>query len=195
MFEAWGRGLARRRRLVLALTLVFAAFAAAWGTGVFGKLSSGDNFTPPASQSQHEANVADQVFGRNDADVVVLYRSATMTVSDPAYRQAVTTALGRLPRADVARVTTYWSSGSPSLVSTDRHSTYAVLQLTGADDAARHTTYDAIKTDLDPASLAASGVTASARRPWRRSSRRPAACWSKAGRRPCRCAPSPARWA
>jgi trehalose monomycolate/heme transporter len=57
-------------------------------------------------------------------------------------------------------VTTYWSSGSPSLVSTDRHSTYAVLQLTGADDAARHTTYDAIKNDLTPASLAARGVTA-----------------------------------
>ncbi|HYB19244.1 MAG TPA: MMPL family transporter [Streptosporangiaceae bacterium] len=161
MFEAWGRSLARRRRLVLALTLVFVAFAAAWGTGVFGKLSSGDNFTPPASQSQHEANVADQVFGRNDADVVVLYHSATQTVADPAFRQAVMTALGS-PSLDkyVARVTTYWSSGSPSLVSTDRHSTYAVLQLTGADDAARHTTYDAIKADLDPASLAASGVTA-----------------------------------
>jgi trehalose monomycolate/heme transporter len=160
MFEAWGRSLARRRRLVLALTLVFAAFAAAWGTGVFGKLSSGDNFTPPASQSQHEANLAGQVFGRNDADVVVLYHSATLTVADPAYRQAVTTALGSLPRADVARVTTYWSSGSPSLVSTDRHSTYAVLQLTGADDAARHATYDAIKADLTPQSLAADGVTA-----------------------------------
>jgi hypothetical protein len=26
----------------------------------------------------------------------------------------------------VARVATYWSSGSPGLVSTDRHSTYAV---------------------------------------------------------------------
>ena len=160
MFESWGRALARRRRLVLALTLVFAAFAAAWGTGVFGKLSSGDNFTPPASQSQHEANLASQVFGRNDADVVVLYHSAAMTVADPAYRQAVTNALSGLPRADVARVTTYWSSRSPGLVSTDRHSTYAVLQLTGADDAARHTSYDAIKADLDPASLAASGVTA-----------------------------------
>ena len=136
------------------------AFAGLWGTGVFGKLSSGDNFTPPASQSQHEANVADQVFGRNDADVVVLYHSATMTVADPAYRQAVTTALSSLPRADVATVTTYWSSGSPRLVSTDRHSTYAVLQLTGADDAARHTTYDAIKNDLIPPSLAADGVTA-----------------------------------
>jgi trehalose monomycolate/heme transporter len=160
MFEAWGRALARRRRLTLGLTLLFVAFAAVWGTGVFGKLSSGDNFTPPASQSQREADQADQVFGRNDADVVVLYHSATMTVSDPAYRQAVTTALSSLPRADVAGVTTYWSSGSPGLVSTDRHSTYAVLQLTGADDAARHQTYDAVKADLDPATLAADGVTA-----------------------------------
>ena len=159
MFEAWGRALARRRRLVLAITLLFVAFAGLWGTGVFGKLSSGDNFTPPASESQREANLADQVFGRNDADVVVLYRSAAMTVSDPAYRQAVTAALSRLPRADVAKVTTYWSSGSPSLVSTDRHSTYAVLQLTGADDAARHQTYDAIKNDLTR-HLAADGVTA-----------------------------------
>jgi RND superfamily putative drug exporter len=162
MFETWGRALARRRRLTLAITLLFVAFAGLWGTGVFGKLSSGDNFTPPASQSQHEANLADQVFGRNDADVAVLYRSAAMTVSDPAYRQAVTTALSSLPRADVAQVTTYWSSGSPRLVSTDRHSTYAVLQLTGADDAARHQAYDAIKNDLDPASLAADGVTARA---------------------------------
>ena len=115
MFEAWGRVLYRRRRLALGLTLVFVAFAAVWGTGVFGQLSSGDNFTPPASQSQREANQASQVFGPNDADVVVLYRSATMTVSDPGYRQAVTAALSGLPRADVDRVRSYWSSGSPSL--------------------------------------------------------------------------------
>jgi RND superfamily putative drug exporter len=160
MFEAWGRALYRRRRLALGLTLVFVAFAAVWGTGVFGKLSSGDNFTPPDSQSQREANQAAGVFGRNDADVVVLYRSASMTVGDPGYRQAVTTALSGLPRAYVARVTTYWSTGSPRLVSADRHATYAVLQLTGADDAARHKTYDAVKTELTPASLPASGVTA-----------------------------------
>ena len=160
MFEAWGRAVSRRRRLTLVITFLFVAFAGAWGTGVFGKLSSGDNFTPPSSPSQREATAAEQVFGRNDADVVVLYRSATMTVTDPAYRQAVTTALSALPRADVARVSTYWSTGSPSLVSTDRHSTYAVLQLTGADDAARHQTYGAIKNALPPASLAADGVTA-----------------------------------
>ena len=110
MFEAWGRILYRRRRLTLVVTLVLVAFAAVWGTGVFGQLSSGNDFTPPASQSQREAGQAAQAFGRNDADVVVLYRSATMTVSDPAYRQAVTAALDRLPRADVAKVTTFWSS-------------------------------------------------------------------------------------
>ncbi len=160
MFQAWGRILYRRRRLTLGLALVLVAFAAIWGTGVFGRLSSGDSFTPPASQSQREASQADQVFGRNDADVVVLYRSATLNVSDPGYRQAVTAALGQLPRADVARVTTYWSSGSSQLVSTDRHATYAVLQLTGADDAARQQNYDAIKAQLAPPGLAASGVTA-----------------------------------
>src|ERR1700722_4823899 len=99
MFEAWGRVLSRRRRLTLIITLVFVAFAGAWGTGVFGLLSSGDNFPPPSSPSQREANQASQVFGRNDADVVVLYRSATMTVTDPAYRQGGTTALGRPPPA------------------------------------------------------------------------------------------------
>ncbi len=51
MFEAWGRVLYRRRRLALGLTLVLVAFAAIWGTGVFGQLSSGDNFTPPASRA------------------------------------------------------------------------------------------------------------------------------------------------
>src|ERR1700729_971942 len=145
MFEAWGRILYRRRRLTLVVTLVLVAFAAVWGTGVFGQLSSGSDFTPPASQSQREVDQAAQAFGRNDADVVVLYRSATMTVSDPAYRQAVTAALDRLPRADVARVTTYWSGGSSRLVSADRHATYAALLLTGADDAARHKTYEAIQ--------------------------------------------------
>src|SRR5690348_3017401 len=160
MFEAWGRALYTRRRLTLGITLVLVAFAAVWGTGVFGKLSSGNSFTPPASQSQREADQASQVFGRNDADVVVLYRSATRTVGDPAYRQAVTAALNRLPRAEVARVSTYWSTGSPRLVSADRHATYAVLQLTGADDAARQDSYKAIKAELTPASLAASGVTA-----------------------------------
>ena len=160
MFEAWGRALYRKRRLVLIVALLFVAFAGVWGTGVFAKLSSGNSFTPPDSQSQHEQNLADQIFGRNEADVVVLYQSPGMTVGDQAYRQAVATALAGLPRSDVTGVTTYWSTGDAALVSANRHETYAVLRLAGADDAARQTSYKAIENDLAPPALRSAGIAA-----------------------------------
>jgi uncharacterized membrane protein YdfJ with MMPL/SSD domain len=164
MFEAWGRGLYRARRLTLVIAVVFALAAGAWGTGVFSKLTSGNTFTPPNSQSNRETNLAASVFGRNDADVVVLYHSPARTVSDPAYRQAVTAAQAGLPAADVKRVTTYWSSGQPTMVSADRHSTYAVLLLTGADDQTRQDTYKAIRDDFSAgagaSALARAGITA-----------------------------------
>ena len=96
MFEAWGRGLYRARRLTLVLAVLFAVAAGVWGTGVFSKLTSGNTFTPPSSESNRESALATSVFGRNEADVVVLYHSAAMTVTDPAYRQAVTAELGTL---------------------------------------------------------------------------------------------------
>lgn len=148
MFEAWGRFLYRGRRLVLVASLLFAVFAGIWGTGVFSKLTSGDDFTPPNSQSHQEANLADRTFGRNAADVVVLFRSASLTVADPGYRQAVISGLAGLPRGDVVQAQTYWSTGSQNLVSKDRHETYAVLRLAGADDAARQQAYKHIKNDL-----------------------------------------------
>jgi RND superfamily putative drug exporter len=164
MFEGLGRALYRRRRRVLAIGVLFMVFAGAWGTGVFGKLISGNTFTPPDSQSQRESDLAAQAFGRNDADVVVLYRSATLTVDDPAYRQAVTSALAALPAADITRITTYWSSGSAGLVSTDRHATYAAVQLAGSGDPGREATYKKIKATFDPTGagspLSQAGVSA-----------------------------------
>jgi trehalose monomycolate/heme transporter len=148
MFEIWGRAIYRRRLLALVLTLIALAAAAAWGTGVFGSLQSSGGFTPPNSESQRASNLAASAFGRNDADVVVLYRSPTMTVADPAYRAAVTRSLAALPHGRVTAAQTYWSTGSAGFVSANRHETYAVLQLTGSSDDARTTSYDAIKGDL-----------------------------------------------
>ena len=148
MFEAWGRGLYRARRLTLVIGLLFAVGAAVWGTGVFGKLNSGNTFTPPNSQSNVESNLAASLFGRNDADVVVLFHSAARTVADPLYRQAVTQYLAALPGNQVTKTATYWTSGQPNLVSADKHSTYAVLQLAGGSDQARDDTYKAIKADF-----------------------------------------------
>ena len=97
MFEAWGRGLYRARRLTLVIALLFAVGAGVWGTGVFGKLDAGNTFTPPNSQSNVESNLAASLFGRDNADVVVLFHSAARTVADPVYRRAVAEYLGALP--------------------------------------------------------------------------------------------------
>ena len=161
MFEAWGRGLYRARRLTLLIALLFAIGAGVWGTGVFGKLDSGNTFTPPNSQSNVESNLAASLFGRDDADVVVLFHSAADTVADPAYRQAVTAYLAALPADQVTKSATYWTSGQPDLVSGDKHSTYAVLQLAGGTDQAREDTYKAIKADFPAtAGPAGDGITA-----------------------------------
>jgi trehalose monomycolate/heme transporter len=154
MFESWGRGMYRRRRLVLGLALIVVAFAAVWGTGVFSRLQSSGGFAPPDSQSQQAANLASAAFGRDTGDVVVLYSSPTQNVrSSPAYRDAVTSTLASLPKSDVKSAATYWSTRSPQFVSANGHETYAVLEMAGSTDAARQQSYDAIKGELSAPGL------------------------------------------
>jgi trehalose monomycolate/heme transporter len=148
MFEAWGRIIFNRRRLVLVVAGIGVLCAAIWGTGVFGKLQSAGGFAPPASQSQQEANRAVAVFGRDAGDVVLLYSSATETVRSPAYRAAVASSLARLPRSRVISASTYWSTRSPQFVSRDGRVTYAVLELAGNSDAARIKSFEAIQSDV-----------------------------------------------
>jgi trehalose monomycolate/heme transporter len=154
MFEAWGRILFRRRRLVLVIAAVGVVAAAIWGTGVFGSLQSAGGFAPPASQSQREQALAARAFGPDASDVVLLYASSTETVHSAAYRSAVTSSLAKLPHSRVTGARTYWSTGSPAFVSSDGRVTYAVLSLAGNSDAARIASFDAIKGDL-----AAPGLT------------------------------------
>ncbi len=153
MFDGWGRLVYRRRRLVLVIALIVVAFAAAWGTGVFGKLQSSGGFTPPNSQSQQAGNLATAAFGRDTGDVVVLYSSPTMSVRSPGFRAAVTHTLAGLPASRVESTATYWSTGSPQFVSASGRATYAVLELTGTSDAARQTSYNVIKSRLDAPGL------------------------------------------
>jgi uncharacterized membrane protein YdfJ with MMPL/SSD domain len=148
MFETWGRIIYRRRRLVVVLTLIVVAFAGAWGTGVFGSLQTAGGFNAPDSQSQRASDLASAAFGRDTGDVVVLYKSATMTVTDPAYRAAVTRTIGALPDAVVESAATFWSTGSRQFVSAGGRETYAVLELAGGSDAARIQSFDAIKGKL-----------------------------------------------
>jgi uncharacterized membrane protein YdfJ with MMPL/SSD domain len=133
MFETLGRAMYRRRRIVVAAAVLFLLVAGLWGTSVFGRLT-GAGFDDPDSDSFRARQVAEQQLGRDEADVVVLYRSATATVDDPGYRAAVTTTLAALPADVVERTVTWWDTSAPQLVSADRKATYAVLGLRGDED-------------------------------------------------------------
>jgi trehalose monomycolate/heme transporter len=153
MFEAWGRVVYRRRRLVLVIAAFGAIVAAVWGTGVFGALQSAGGFSDPGSQSQQAANLAARAFGRDSGDVVVLYSSPAQIVTSPAVRSALTHTLAALPHSRVASYETYWSTRSPQFVSANGRETFAVLELAGASDTARQDNYDAIKGQLNAPGL------------------------------------------
>jgi trehalose monomycolate/heme transporter len=156
MFEAWGRIVFHHRRLVLVIAGLAIAAGAVWGFGVFGALQSSGGFTPPSSPSQTEANLAARSFGRDAADVVVLYKgSDQLTVASPAYRSIVTRALARLPANRITSVQTYWSTGNPQFVAANGRVTYAVVELAGGSDSARTANYNAIKGDFGARGLTA----------------------------------------
>jgi uncharacterized membrane protein YdfJ with MMPL/SSD domain len=143
IFERWGRTVYRRRRLVLVFALLVAGVGALWGTSIFAKVQTAGGFDAPNSQSQHEASLAAQAFGRDAGDVVVLYSSNTLAVASPAFRSAVTSTLAALPHSKAESYASYWSTGSRQFVSASGHQTYAVIELSGSTDAARQNSYDA----------------------------------------------------
>jgi RND superfamily putative drug exporter len=153
IFERWGRTAYRRRRRILVIALLVAVVGIAWGTTIFAKVQTAGGFDAPNSQSQHEANLATQAFGRDAGDVAVLYSSTTLTTASPAFRSAVTSTLAKLPHSKVESYATYWSTRSAKFVSATGHQTYAVLELAGSNDSARQTSYEAIKTDLSAPGL------------------------------------------
>src|SRR5271154_558063 len=125
IFERWGRTAYRRRRLILVIALLVAVLGALWGTTIFAKVQTAGGFDAPNSQSQHEANLATQAFGRDAGDVVMLYSSNTLTTASPAFRSAVTSTLAALPHNRVQSYASYWSTGSRQFVSAGGHQTYA----------------------------------------------------------------------
>ncbi len=149
----WGRTAYRRRRLILLIALLVAVVGGVWGTTIFARVQTAGGFNAPDSQSQHEADLATQAFGRDAGDVVVLYSSPTLTTASPAFRAAVNSTLAKLPHGQAESYASYWSTGSRQFVSASGHQTYAVIEMAGATDTARQTSYDAIKTDLSAPGL------------------------------------------
>jgi uncharacterized membrane protein YdfJ with MMPL/SSD domain len=153
MLTWWGRGVVAHRRLAVVAALVLVAVGVGWGAGVFARLASG-GFEDPGSESARAAKRIAGELGNQNPDVLALYSSRTATVDDPSFRNPVAATAGRLRTLPaVAGVTSYYDSGSPSLLSRDRHATYVVIRLRALDDSGKRAEYDAIRSELDAPGL------------------------------------------
>jgi RND superfamily putative drug exporter len=148
----WGRIVAERARWVLVGALVLVAAAAAFGLGVFDRLSQG-GFDDPASESSRALEVEQEVFGDRGADVVAIYSSDELRVDDPAFRDAVTSTIEDLPDGAVDQVVSYYDTPDPSLVGEDGRTTRVVLTLAGDSQDAKSQSWDEVSEALDAPGL------------------------------------------
>ncbi|WP_328414971.1 MMPL family transporter [Micromonospora sp. NBC_00389] len=148
MFSWWGRTVVQVRWWVLAGALALAVVGGGWGTGVFGALSSG-GFDAPGSESAQTAQRITVELGAQSPDLVVLYSNPVATVDASGLRDPVTATLAALrQRPEVAKVVDFYDTGSPLLVSTDRHATYAAITLRATSDDAKLDAYRSLRPAL-----------------------------------------------
>jgi trehalose monomycolate/heme transporter len=156
LFTSWGRIVVRLRWVVLGAALALFAVGAGWGTQVFSVLASA-GFNPPGTESARASQLIQARLGyQNESpDLVVLYSSKTATVNQPGLRSPVSATVRAIRQhRGVADVVSYYGTGSPALVSRDRHATYAAIWLTAPGASGKRQAYEA----LLPA-LKAPGVT------------------------------------
>ena len=147
----------RRRRLILAFTVLFMVASAVIGTRAFSVLED-EGFEDPGTESAAAADLVDGRFGGGDAEIVVVATAADADVDSPASVDAGTALAVRLAdHPGVAEVTSYWTSGTPpSLRSNDGDiALLLVTALDGEGENALVHTEDAVD-ELDGASPALS---------------------------------------
>ncbi|MFF4992604.1 MMPL family transporter [Streptosporangium saharense] len=148
MFSALGRFAARRRLWVVIGTLIFTVVAGGWGSGVLSRLGGGAGFDDPGSESVHADEIVAGPLGRYANDIVALYESPDKTVDDPAFSGPLQSALAAVPRTDIVRLESYWTTKSPDFVSKDKHATYVAIQLNSSNDQQRVLQLRAIQDKL-----------------------------------------------
>jgi uncharacterized membrane protein YdfJ with MMPL/SSD domain len=144
----------RRRRLVLAVAVVFALFAAAYGGPVVSLLDSDDDFEDHGSESVLARDAVERATGRSASpDMVVLVRLGA-PVASPEAQEKIGRVAQELRHEDVAEVVAVRDGEPRELVSRDGRSTYLLaIFRTGADD-------DALAEELQERVEREPGVTA-----------------------------------
>jgi RND superfamily putative drug exporter len=133
---------------VLTFSVLAVVAAAVFGFGVFGSLANG-GFDDPETESARQLEAERDAFTSHAADVAAIYTSDTMTVDDPEFEAAVDNVVDGLPADAVERVSTYYDTGSPALVSADGDATMVVITLAGESQDDKATSYEEVEPTLE----------------------------------------------
>ncbi|WP_028649345.1 MMPL family transporter [Nocardiopsis sp. CNT312] len=157
LFGRLGDAVHRRRWWVLAATVLFAAFSAVWGSGVFSDVGD-SGFEDPGSESYRATRLLEDGLGHDGADLVAVFRSDELEVTDPDFADAVESVTGDLPEDLVADYDTYLDAdlgeaGRGMLVSEDAQATYVPVTLAGGSHAERLHQYGDVAEILESGSL------------------------------------------
>jgi RND superfamily putative drug exporter len=125
----------RRRKGVLAASLIVLILAGAVGGSVSSKLSSG-GFDNPSSESSQASKLLDHQFHTGDPNIVLVVRAVHGTVDGAAVARAgkeLTDLTAAQP--NVGQAISYWSLGNvPPLRSKDGKEALVLARLAGTDD-------------------------------------------------------------
>src|SRR6195952_3869931 len=157
MLDRWSGVLVRRTRAILAVGMLATILAGVFGIGVFGSLGQG-GFDDPSSEASKELAHEQDAFGNLSVDVIAIYRSEDMSVSDAAFRTEVEQTLAGIPKGTTTSVATYWDTHDPSMVSKDEHATTVLISLAGTGQSELADNNDlvtpALKSDQLPTQIA-----------------------------------------
>jgi len=82
------------------------------------------------TESRRALDLLEDRFGASESTLIVVFSSPLMTTEDPAYRAEMEKVLTPLRgRPDVGEITTFYDGGTPSQVSPDGKTTYALVPL------------------------------------------------------------------
>jgi putative drug exporter of the RND superfamily len=135
MLGRLGRFTVRRRRWVLAGTLVGFLAAGVLGGGAFGRLSGG-GFSDPAAESSRGAELLEEAFGAGEANVVLLVTAKDGSVNDPAVvAEGVRLTEELAAESSIQQAFSYWTLGSaPPLASGDGSQALLLGRIPGDED-------------------------------------------------------------
>lgn len=128
--------------LIVGVLLLLAA--GVYGAGLFSTLKNSDNFYANGTKSQAAQDKLVSLYGKSDADtVIVLFEKKSGVTLDIKGDVAATEVYNVLKNLEIEKTQDYYMTHQDMFVSSDGSATFAVVNLSGTDQAAK---YDKVKT-------------------------------------------------